>query len=334
MKISYNHESIRLTGRWDTENKEYATATATGSYIEFCFKGTLATALFNCDNNKYPYPHLWIQIDNGDYTEAMVDNYIKIRTKEDKEHTVKIIFKGTVEEFRRWYAPLESKISFCGVITDTPIKIKEDTRKTIEFVGDSITEGVLTDEDYYGENGENKFSIGQFNRVYQDDVTATYAWLTAEKLNLRPIFMGYGAVGVTHSGMGAVPKADEAYPYNFDKSPITHKNSDYIVINHGANDRGGTLENYLDNYKKLLDVIIKMNPTSKIISLSAFCGAFHEELGEFIKEYNNKNNTDIFYIDSNGWVPVEPLHPNREGHRTISKNLTKILTEQFGMRNA
>ena len=31
MKISYNHESIRLTGRWDTQNKEFATATATGT---------------------------------------------------------------------------------------------------------------------------------------------------------------------------------------------------------------------------------------------------------------------------------------------------------------
>ena len=26
MKISYNHESIRLTGRWDTQNKDFATA--------------------------------------------------------------------------------------------------------------------------------------------------------------------------------------------------------------------------------------------------------------------------------------------------------------------
>ncbi len=329
MIVSYNHESIRLTGRWDTQNKEYATATATGSYIEFCFKGTLATAVFNCDGNKYPYSHLWIQIDDADYTEAMVDNYLKIRTKEDKEHTVKIIFKGAVEEFRRWYEPLESKISFCGVITDTPVKIKEDKRKTIEFVGDSITEGVLTDEDYYGDNGENKFSIGQFNRVYQDDVTATYAWLTAEKLNLRPIFMGYGAVGATRSGMGAVPKADEAYPFNFDNSPITHKNSDYILINHGANDRFEALENYLTNYEKLLNVIIKMNPQSKIISLSAFCGAFHEELGEFIKDYNKKHNTDIFYIDSNGWVPVEPLHPARDGHITISENLTKTLKQHY-----
>ena len=76
-----------------------------------------------------------------------------------------------------------------------------------------------------------------------------------------------------------------------------------------------------------------MNPESKIISLSAFCGAFHEELGEFINEYNKKNNTNIFFIDSNGWVPVEPLHPNREGHKTIAEKLVEILAKQFGICN-
>ncbi len=321
MKISYKHPSVRLTGRWDTQKEEFATATATGSYIEFAFKGSSAVALFNCDDNKYPFPHLWVQIDNGNLCEAMVDNYLRIVTKDSGEHICKIIFKGTVEEYSRWFSPLENKICFCGVITDEPVNIKEDSRKTIEFVGDSITEGVLTDENYFGENGKNKFSIGQFNRVYQDDVTATYAWLLAEKLNLRPIFMGYGAVGVTHSGMGSVPKADEAYPYNFDSSPITHKSADYILINHGANDRHGSLENYLNNYERLLDVIIKMNPDSEIISLSAFCGAFHKELGEFIESYNKKNNKKVFFIDSCGWVPVEPLHPDRNGHKIIAENL-------------
>ena len=103
------------------------------------------------------------------------------------------------------------------------------------------------------------------------------------------------------------------------------KNSDYIIINHGANDRGGSLENYLLNYEELLNVIIKMNPKSKIIALSAFCGAFHKELGDFIDEYNKRNGTSIAFIDSDSWVPVEPLHPDRNGHRIIAEALTKRL---------
>lgn len=323
MNISFNHNSVRLTGRWDKSNNDFATATATGSYIEFAFFGTMATALFNTEKNQHPRPHLWIQVDGGVKTETVLDDYIRIIANEEKEHIVKIIFKGTVEEFSRWFSPLENKVSFCGVITEKPIPITEDTRKTIEFVGDSITEGVLTDEDYYGENGKNKFSIGQFNRVYQDDVCATYAWLFAEKMDFRPIFMGYGAVGATKSGMGSVPKASESYPYNFDASPITHKNSDYILINHGANDRGNGLESYLKNYEELLDVIIKMNPSSKIISLSAFCGAFHNELKDFIADYNKRKNTSVYFIDSFGWVPEEPIHPLRDGHKIIAENLEK-----------
>ena len=49
MNIPYTHESIRLTGRWD-RGADCATATATGSYIEFAFRGKMAVAKFNIEN--------------------------------------------------------------------------------------------------------------------------------------------------------------------------------------------------------------------------------------------------------------------------------------------
>lgn len=42
MNIPYTHESIRLTGRWDVSDPRVATATATGSYLEFAFEGRMA----------------------------------------------------------------------------------------------------------------------------------------------------------------------------------------------------------------------------------------------------------------------------------------------------
>jgi lysophospholipase L1-like esterase len=196
-------------------------------------------------------------------------------------------------------------------------------------VGDSITEGVLIDVDYYkGFVGAEPASyIDQNNRVYQDDACATYAWLTAERLNLRPIVMGYGAVGATRAGQGKVPPAAEAYPYNFDGSPITRPEPDYILINHGANDRGHSAEEYTEKYAGLLDVIRKMNPHAKIFALSAFCGGHHEALGKLIEEYNRANGTDVVFIDSTGWIPVEPLHPLRDGHNTVAEHLVPILKE-------
>lgn len=329
MKVSYKHESVRLTGRWDTTDERFAETTTTGAYIEFAFEGKMALAMFDTDTNGNPPLHLWISLDGGNMFEAPIDSYLRVIAKDEGKHICRIVYKGGEEAYSRWYRPLHGKVSFIGFVADKPVAIGEDTRKTIEFVGDSITEGVLIDADYFG-NGKPRYDIDQFNRLYQDDVCATYAWLLAERLDLRPIFMGYGAVGATKSGQGLVPRAAKSYPYNFDGSPVTRKSADYIMINHGANDRNASPEKYLECYGELLDVIISLNPDSKIIVLSAFCGAFHEELGSFIADYNAVNGTDISFIDSFGWVPKDPLHPLRPGHTTIADHLTPIVREIIG----
>lgn len=324
MNVSYTHESIRLTGRWDTSDPHAAVTTATGSYIEFAFEGKMALARFDVLTNATPRLHLWISIDGGDMIEAPIDSYLRVVAKEDGRHICRIIYKGGTEQDRRWYAPLTGKVSFVGVQTEKPLAIPADTRKTIEFVGDSITEGVLIDVDYYAEPGE-AYPLDQNNRCFQDDVCATYAWQTARALNLRPIFMGYGAVGATKAGCGNVPSAPEAYPYNFDGSPITRVEPDYILINHGANDKSKPVELYLEKYEELLDVIRSKNPHATLISLSAFCGAHHEELGNMIAKYNEKNGTCVHFIDAFGWIPEKPLHPLRDGHTAVAKNLIPLL---------
>lgn len=320
MKVSYTHESVRLTGRWDVRDPRYAETTTPGSYLEFAFEGRMATAIFDIETNATPYLHLWIEVDGGVRTEAPIDRYLRVMAPTDGVHICRIIFKGATEADRRWYLPLTGKVSFVGVNTEKPVALPEDPRKTVEFVGDSITEGVLIDTDYYAD-GEPASYIDMLTRVYQDDVCATYAWLTAEALQLRPIFMGYGAVGVTHAGQGKVPAAPLSYLYNFEGSPISRPEPDLIVINHGANDRHRPEQEYLDKYAELLDIIREKNPHAKIVALSAFCGAHHEALGAMIEAYNQKNGCAVSFIDSTGWVPVEPLHPMRGGHATIAEHL-------------
>ena len=328
MFLPYTHESIRLTGRWD-KAADRATATATGSYVEFCFEGRMAVARFDIDMNMLPYLHLWIQIDGGDMIEASVDRYIRVRAAKEGVHICRIIYKGGTEASARWYLPLTGKVTFLGVQCDKPIAIPEDTRKTVEFVGDSITEGVLIDVDYHEGAPREASYIDPLNRCYQDDVCATYAWLTAEKLNLRPIFMGYGAVGTTHGGMGMVPAAATAYPFNFEGSPISHNPSDFVVINHGANDRSAAPEIYVEKYALLLDEVRKYNPNAVIVALSAFCGGHRDALAEGIKQYNEKNGTNVHFVNGSDWIPPQPLHPLRDGHATVAENLAPILKEIF-----
>ncbi len=51
----------------------------------------------------------------------------------------------------------------------------------------------------------------------------------------------------------------------------------------------------------------------------------HETLEKLITDYNEKNGTDIAFIDSTGWIPLEPLHPLRDGHKTVAKHLIERL---------
>ena len=141
--IPYSHESIRLTGRWDTTSPDAAVTTTTGAYLEFAFEGRMALVLFDTLLNATPLLHLWVQLDGGDMIETPIDSHIRILAKNEGKHICRVIYKGGSEKDRRWYAPLTGKVSFVGAQAEKPLPIEEDTRPIIEFVGDSITEGVL-----------------------------------------------------------------------------------------------------------------------------------------------------------------------------------------------
>ena len=326
MVVPYSHESVRLTGRWDTTDSSVAVTVATGSYIEFSFEGQTAVARFDIDANMTPLLHLWVQVDGGAMVETPVDRYLRVLAPTEGIHTCRIIYKGGTEVSGRWYQPLRGKVSFLGVQTDRPVALKADDRPLIECIGDSITEGVLIDVDYH-EGTCPTFELDQLNRCYQDDVCATYAWQTAEALDLRPVFMGFGATGVTKAGCSRVPSAPEAYFYNFDQSPITFEVADYVLINHGANDRPAAPALYKERYAALLDCVFQRNPHAKVAALSAFCGGHRQALEELVAEYNQKNGTDVKFINGSEWIPPTPLHPLRDGHKTVAEHLVPILRE-------
>lgn len=324
MFLKWNHESIRITGRWDRRSEDTVTTTNTGCTIEIAYYGKMAILHFDVETNEEPRPLLWIQVDSGTRVEVTLEPYIHVQTMEntDKMHILKIVYKSALEHQNRWYLPLTGKVSFRGVDVEKPCEIPLDTRKTIEFIGDSITEGVLTDPDC----GKDCIAtLDWHDLVYQNDACATYAWLTSEKLNLRSRIMGYGGTGVTTSGSGNVPKAASAYPYIYDGCPLKESEPDFIIINHGANDSTYAVEEYTSGYLELLKVIRGTNPNSRIFCLSAFMGVYPVDLKGVINSFNTLYNDSVIFIDSTGWVPPDPVHPLREGHMIIAEKLTEIL---------
>lgn len=320
MKIKCNSGKLRYTGRWNIEETA-ATSTANGSYFEFIYSGECAVIEFDTSHNKIPFPHIYISVDGGANIEVSLDKFVRI-SAEKGEHKVCVILKGSVENQKRWFSPIEAKVSLLEIEADAFMELPEDTRPTIEFIGDSITEGISIDVGYsnYGNSSD---------MIYWNDVTAGYAWCTAKALNFRPIIMGYGCLGTTRGGAGGVPPVAEAYVHYSDGYPIVNQKADYIIINHGTNDRMADTKLFKQKYLELLNVVRERNPESKIISLTPFSGCLTEEIKEVVERHNKEKDDNVFYINTTGWIEPEPIHPPRAGHKIVSEKLCQIIKENF-----
>ena len=318
MRIIPSHESVRLTGRFHIDAAG-AVTTATGGSIEIAFRGDFILLYFNTDMDMCPVPHLWIETEDGTKTEAVIQRVLRVEFARNTAHRIRVIFKGAVETQHRWYPPLTAKMHFVGYEADAPDILPRDDRPIIEFIGDSITEGQQID-------AMHEFSpVLADNYTFQNDATATYGYLTAKLLNMRPRLIGYGCLGATHGGRGGVPIASESYPFNYAGSPVQQFDASVIVVNLGANDRIFPEERYISEYRNLLSVIRKHNPKAKLVVLSAFCGVYPDALRRMVEAFNTETQGSVFFIDSTDWVPPEPLHPERDAHRLIAERLAKAL---------
>lgn len=320
MIINCDSNKIRYTGRWNV-SENAATSTANGSCFEFMYVGECAVLTFDTNNLKTPFPHIYIGVDDGAKIEVTLDKFIRISADEGT-HKVCVIMKSSVENQRRWTEPVEAKVSLLEIEARSFVDLPKDERPVIEFIGDSITEGISIDVGYsnYG-NADDM--------VYWDDATAGYAWLTARKLNFRPVIMGYGCLGTTRDGAGGVPPVATSYGFYGDGKPMESQNADFIVINHGTNDRRADVKLFKEKYFEFLRVVRKRNPNSKIISLTPFSGCLAAEIKETVEKFNFEKNDDVFYIDSTGWTTSEPLHPLRDGHKAVAEKLSKIIKERL-----
>ncbi len=322
MLFKYNDPHIVYTGRFAAYDNT-ALATAAGSRFAFAFEGKMAILHFRVELAQQPYAHLWIRVDNGARVEAPIDRYLRISADGDGRHTVEVILKGMVEMIPRWYSPVTGGMRFGGVEADALVALpRRKKKKVIEFVGDSITEGVLIDAPY------TQYAYDQFNRPVQDDITATYGWLCAEKLGLEPWMMGYGAVGVTKGGCGGVPCAAEAYPYVVDGYPVQYdRHPDYVFINHGSNDVRADAVTFTAGYVRLLDAILTAHPKTQVIAMSPFNGTHEEDIERLVAEYNERHQQHIRFVNGSHWLPKDPLHPLRDGHAIAADKLAKALAD-------
>lgn len=320
MFIDAGHNYIAYTGRWYM-GEHQAMTTSTGSYFELGFVGETASFRFDVHDITRDVAHLYISVDGGASVESPIVPFLRVKAGPGN-HTVRLTLKSLSEYYDRWLTP-EAKVGFLGCEAEDFLPIPLDTRPIIAFIGDSITEGVETDPTPYA-----IYDHFCKERVFQDDVTATYAYLTAEMLDMRPVVMGYGAVGVTKGGCGNVPMAKDAYPFAFANAPVTPYDPSIIVLNHGTND-GEHLDVLVECYKEMLDCLRNTHPKALLVALSPFMGDRDPYIEQAVTEYNQEKHADVLYIPTGGLIPRHPIHPSREGHRVIANHLVNILKNKL-----
>ena len=317
-------KTLRLFGRWDRRRPDRAVTVNSGSYILAHFTGSELTALFDVSINKPGVPTLAWRLDDGPWQEAEVADRVPLADHlATGPHTLMLMARGLDEHQNRWTQPLVASITFLGLKLAPegkllrPLPQWDRPKLKIEFLGDSITEGVLVQSPREGKT----------TWAWQTDARQSYAAQTAMRLNAAWRQVGFGATGLAHGGSGGAPGALESFNFFYKDCPRDDWQPDLVVVNQGTNDSGMAPDQYRPLYAKYLDLIRAAYPKAKIAAVRPFVGAQAQAIHAEVEARRAAGDTRVYYIDTEGWYSG-PLHPAAEGSIPLAEKLAAALQAQ------
>ena len=312
---------IRFEGRWHLESSDGPAVTVnTGSLFRLRFTGESCRLLFDTRRDVPPEPHLWMRLDNDAWREISVIAEVDLTARGTSPHTLQVIFKGADERQSRWDPPLEAHVTFVGLtlapggrLLDPP----DEPSLSIEFLGDSITEGVFV-------NGTGEA------RPEVDDARRTYAFQTGEALKAYFRIVGFGLIGITRPGNGGVPDALEAFPYAYGGQLKDRFQPRLCVINLGTNDAAADSALFSARYAAYLRLIRADYPEALLVCMRPFNGAHADDIRRTVQQRRADGDPRAFYVDTTAWIDpardtIDGLHPNAAGHTRAAQRLTSAL---------
>jgi lysophospholipase L1-like esterase len=320
-------DSLVFSGRWDLRAPDRAITVNSGSYVHAAFSGTSLNAKFDTAANKAPMPTIAWQIDGGDWQEAEIAPDVSLASGlTDGSHTVWLMIRGIDENQSRWTQPLIGSVTFLGFTLSAtgkmlpPLDAWKNPKLKVEFLGDSITEGVLVQA---GGKGPDKATWS-----WQTDATHSYACLTAIALSADWRQVGFGATGLAHGGSGGAKGALDSFDYFYADCPRDDWQPDLVVINQGTNDGGMPPDKYEPLYAQYLALIRKAYPKAKIAALEPFAGSQGASIKKAVDEAKAQGDLAVYYIDSTGWYKEHALHPNAASSVGLADHLASALKTQ------
>jgi lysophospholipase L1-like esterase len=310
---------LRLFGRWDLRTPDRAVTVNSGSYILARFSGPAVNALFDVSLNKAPLVSLAWRVDDGPWQESEVAAKLKLADGlAGGPHTLWLMVRGFDQIQSRWKAPLNSSITFLGLDLPggqlmAPLDAWDHPKLTIEFLGDSITEGVLVQPTCP-------------TQPWQNDALDSYSWQTGMTLGAQWRQVGFGGTGMEKGGGGHAIGALNSFNFFHDGCPRDDWQPDLVVVNQGTNDRKKVLPaQYAPLYAQYLTMIRQAYPQAKIVALRPFNGAEVGAIQQVVDQRRAAGDLQVYYIDTTGWYTGKALHPDAEASKPLAAKLADVL---------
>ncbi|AOZ94020.1 SGNH/GDSL hydrolase family protein [Paenibacillus crassostreae] len=319
-----------------------------GGGIEFSFYGTKAEITIKGDSIATTGDNLTrigINVNGKRIIDDQVDKSLKSYTvfESDTAQNVTIRLIKLSEAAMSTVGIQEIAVDAADGIMPTPPKLH-----TIEFIGDSITCGYGVDD----EHELHSFSTAT------EDVTKTYAYLTAQQLNADYSMVSYSGYGIitgytendhkltTHllpNYYDKVGKSDGKFddtllpqdlPWDFNKFV-----PGLIVINLGTNDDSYTKEDtgkqmeYTQKYVEFLKMVRRNNPHTPILCTLGIMGdRLYPFVKQAIKHYTHETGDSSItsmkfdvQLAADGYAA--DFHPSQVTHSKAAKKLTAHIKE-------
>jgi lysophospholipase L1-like esterase len=324
--------AIQFHGRWDRRQADRAITVNSGSYIVARFDARSITARFDLSRNKAPLPTLAWRIDGQDeqWRESEITESMELaKDLKPGEHTILLLVRGLDEHQPRWSPPLTASVTFLGF--DLPaggkfVQIPDESKLKIEFIGDSITEGVRV-------HGKEP---GRETWPCTSDALRAYPLKTAMKLDAEWRQVGFGRLGIIITGNGGVPAAPDAFDWFYEGCPRDDWQADVVVVNLGTNDFKATSDQFRPGYAKELSVIRKAYPKAIILALRPFNGAHADDIQAEVAARKTSGDARIAYVDTTGWLEksdfTDGVHPNVGAGDKLANDLAPIIKKHAPKR--
>lgn len=312
--------NINYVGRWDKSNSATYRSYWNGSYLSTKFTGTTVKV-------KLAEKTTFMAIVDGvaeTYWDATGTFNLTPTPLANGTHTLKIIARHE-----------KTELPFQGLVLDAGAStVRPDTLPLVEFIGDSITSGVLT----------------------QEQAVTDYAWLTGERLGVDHTQISYPGITLTngyHHKDSPMPGMESLYfkLWQANRCPdvactanpgwnFANYTAKLVVVNLGSNDNFTAVPSrvppatFQETYTNFLKNIRAKYPNANIFALRTFNGFYQTETQAAVNARLAAGDARVHYVDTTGWIDSsdlpDTLHPDDGGHVKITNRLLPILLPYLG----